>query len=209
MHYPDLSPDLIREFALDILSGNPFGIKQSDLFKNTELLLSDHYLIPEHSIKNALWDISERFSNLVVKKKRSYREVYLYPTAKLREIAPLSDIYKDHYYNEDGQPIFYDEVDTDGDRPLTDLQKLMEERQEREREVRLNLDSFNHKILELSRFIEFSEIFGLISSIQQEGMDELSPNEREAFYKAKFAVEQIKDVRNQIAHLGKLGKGKR
>lgn len=81
----ELTPDLIRSTALDVLASRPNGVRQTNFFDDVEAALSGKYKIPQHSIKNALWDLNDRYPEFVIKKKLSYRDVRLFPTQRLLE----------------------------------------------------------------------------------------------------------------------------
>lgn len=81
----EITPDLIRNTALEVLSSRPNGIRQTNFFDDVEAALSGKFKIPKHSIKNALWDLNDRYPEYVIKKKLSYRDVRLFPTQRLLE----------------------------------------------------------------------------------------------------------------------------
>jgi|GEM_PF-3908564 len=76
---PIPSPAEIRKIAVEIVHDHPAGIRLSDLYRKTSDALRDAR-INEHSVKNALWDLDQKFPNEVYKKKNSERRVTLFPT---------------------------------------------------------------------------------------------------------------------------------
>lgn len=75
---PTPSPNQVRIVALEILQDHPAGIRLSDLYRKTETAMRD-FDINEHSVKNAVWDIDQKYPYDVIKKKNSERSVTLYP----------------------------------------------------------------------------------------------------------------------------------
>ncbi|SDC87510.1 hypothetical protein SAMN05428987_3136 [Paenibacillus sp. CF095] len=73
------TPDYIRDVAVSILRNFEMGIKQSDLWREVETLLVDSdYVVNQHTIKNALWDL-ESHRDTVMKVKKSSNNVELFP----------------------------------------------------------------------------------------------------------------------------------
>lgn len=73
----------IRKKALEILMRHPKGIRQKELFDLTkkELRITD-----EHSIKNALWNLPDKFPHYAVKQRKSARNVIIHPTDELLQL---------------------------------------------------------------------------------------------------------------------------
>ncbi|WP_153979275.1 hypothetical protein [Paenibacillus xylanilyticus] len=72
------TPDYIRDVAVSILRDFEMGIKQSDLWREVETFLVDSdYVVNQHTIKNALWDLEAHRD--VLKVKRSSNNVELFP----------------------------------------------------------------------------------------------------------------------------------
>ncbi|MGG1641819.1 hypothetical protein ACIFQM_11095 [Paenibacillus sp. NRS-1782] len=184
MGIPAFSPDLIRNVALDVLAKRSEGIKQADLFRATESELMHHYIIPEHSIKNALWDLGDRFPKYVIKRKPSYREVWLFPADDLLRVAPITEILE-------LPPTISDWEEAERDHKQSQL-------------IDYNISGLNNKTIEIARFIEFSGIEENIRVLQQEGIDHMSPDEKETFFKLKLTLGLLKEVRNEVAHQRKL-----
>lgn len=74
------TPEIIRESAIARLADYPEGIRQADLIAITEVEVSKKYTITEHAVKNAIWNLDEKFPDLVIKKKISHRNVIFLPT---------------------------------------------------------------------------------------------------------------------------------
>lgn len=176
-----LTPDTVREKALDILSGRREGIKQADLFKKTEAALSEKYIVPAHAVKNALWDLADRYENFVVKKKTSYRDVSLYPTDDLVQAAPVSS---DSYLSK-VEPM---ELSEDQAEYLAKMSSPYAQ------------GIVKVKFLELYGALEFSGILADMANIQLNHLKEMSPSELEQFFKLKTVLTDMRKLRNEIAH---------
>lgn len=186
-------PEDIRLKALDILAGKKEGIKQAELFKKTESALLTNHIVPEHSIKNALWDISDRYSDFVIKKKASYREVWLYPTDELIAAAPLTQPSGLHFNSEEEAAAF-DEVVAEMSRHTEDF--------------KLKKSMLTARFMEAYRFIEFSDLLSIMAEVQLNYLNKLTPSEEETFFRMKFALKELREIRNEISHQGGLSKGK-
>lgn len=77
--------DRIRFVAVSVLGDFPDGIKQANLWKMVERVLSHEYEINYTRVRNALWDLDKSMSEYVFKVKKSPKNVILYPTTFLIE----------------------------------------------------------------------------------------------------------------------------
>lgn len=189
-----LTPDDIREKALDILAGHRAGIKQADLFKKTETTLSADYVVPSHAVKNALWDLADRYESYVVKKKASYRDVWLYPTEALLEAVPLSS----SYYRSSNASFTVEESNEAYDAAVD---QLMKEKQKKDEEpLKLKQEVVAKKFLELYRHLEFSGILMDMADIQLNFLNQMTPSDQEDYFKLKFAFSELRRVRNNLVH---------
>lgn len=192
-----LTPDVVRETALDILASFPpyTGIKQSALFKRTEAALEENYAVPKHAIKNALWDLADRFPDFVVKQKTSYREVAVFPTEQLKEAAPISaSRYGIHYGgpNESPEtPVSYDYESESG-----------VERAGDNGGYKTKQSVLSSKILEIYSMIEYSGILADMAEIQLNYLSEMNPSELERFFKLKSITAELRALRNDAASRG-------
>jgi hypothetical protein len=171
--YREVTPDIIRDEALKILSEHRGGIRQSDLFKMTEAKVAFAYSVSEHSVKNALWDIAEKYPQFVEKKKISSRKVVLLPTDEL--------IGK------------YDTLKTAA-KAAADVVKEYPE-------IAFALTGrlLAHKFMDIMRYIELSEIDQFLELTKMD-YEHMTVQEIEATYGIKHALEQLRNYRNMIAH---------
>lgn len=175
-----ITPEKIRRTGLRMLSAHPEGMRLAELFKETELELGFDYVIPEHSIKNALWNIVENYPEYVEKKKLSYRNVLLYPKKELIDLmisayGTREDINK---VNEVKEAVASYNVASQGIR-----QTLL-----------------TMKVMDIYRYIEQSELEDLLLEIQENDFKLLTVQEIEAIVGIKNSVAQLKNYRNQLAH---------
>lgn len=187
-----LEPEMIRRVALDILSNRKEGIKQAELFRATEAFLSLHYIVPDHSIKNALWDLSDRYSDFVIKKKPSYREVWLYPSSKLIEESPIdlpefaeSVPYKRHFELESvvREVAATSSYAADDDAQVSQLASIL-----------------SFKVLDLGRYAEFSEIDGVISELMDQYSTKLRPKDLEKLVELRLLLRSIRSMRTYFSN---------
>jgi hypothetical protein len=176
-----ITPDAIRQKALMKLAKSEMGIRQADLFKEVELELSYEFVIPDHAVKNALWDLPEKFPEYVVKTKLSYRNVILYPTKQLIDVIDKTFIETQTY---DSRVL---------EAPVIDMRKTRN-------------TMLAYKVMEIHRFIEESEIFPLIIEIQQNYLKDMTISEIEALFGIKNSLDQLRQYRNQYVHMHNLRK---
>jgi len=176
--HTNLTPDLIRDKALTVLVGHENGIKQADFFAEVEAVLSTEFVVHKHSVKNALWDLSDRFPEYVTKKKFTYRDVRLFPSSKL--LSERKGVAQDF---------------------TKDLMKYLSS--DEFKTLRLNMLAL--KIKDIERYILLNEIQGLIDEVIYEGAS-IHVRELEEIIGLKFAINGLLEQLNQVAKVLK-GRG--
>ncbi|MFD1267554.1 hypothetical protein ACFQ3Y_08975 [Paenibacillus motobuensis] len=90
------SPDIIRETAIEILKNQSKGMRQSDLFTITGTILESkgYQFDKEHSIKNALWNLQEKYPDIVEKRNVGKRTaILLYKQPLETRLAESKSLY--------------------------------------------------------------------------------------------------------------------
>ncbi|WP_018755154.1 hypothetical protein [Paenibacillus terrigena] len=192
-----LTPDDVRMFALSILAKYPKGIRQIELFRQTERMMSYSYHIEsEHTIKNALWNLEDLEPRYVKKVKKSARLVLFFPT---EELIRKEDKTKS-------------EVSATSDSSLHDIEispsDIIFENQhtysvEETYPNRVSIDLIGNKVLELWGFIERSGLEQQLN-LSKEDLITLSMGEIEAIMGLKSILAQLKKHRNMLVHSNKL-----
>ncbi|KAF6658916.1 hypothetical protein ACT3XG_14935 [Paenibacillus polymyxa] len=174
----NLTPEHVRRTALRLLAQFPSGIKQADLMRETELELSFDYVIPEHLIKNSLWNLADSFPEYVEKRKVSYRNVFLFPTNELFEF-----IRKAHpKFDRDGK----------NKKPSPPEKK------------NLLMGMVTYGAVTIQGAIQDANINEAIIEIQQNYLKELTIQEIEAIVSLKHTIEQFNNLRDKLVHMQSL-----
>ncbi|MDR9852953.1 hypothetical protein RJP21_04980 [Paenibacillus sp. VCA1] len=176
--HTNLTPDLIRDKALTVLVKHANGIKQADFFAEVEAVLSTEFVVHKHSVKNALWDLSDRFPEYVVKKKFTYRDVRLFPSSKL--LVERNGATEDY---------------------TKDLLKYM--LSDEFKAIKLHMLAL--KVKDIERHLFLSEIEGLINEIIYEGAN-IHVRELEEIVGLKVAIKALSEQINQVTKILK-GRG--
>jgi len=175
-----LSPEVIRRLGLRILRSHPEGIRQADLIKETELELAFDHVVPKDSVRNALWNLEVEFSPYVIKKKTSYRHVFLFPTEELQKLIDETFI---------NAPIVITP------KSLKDEIKALADQSREVRRKKLSL-----KVFDLYEAIENSGIEKMLQETQESDFRAMTVQEIEALVGIKNAISQFNQYRNQLVH---------
>lgn len=170
-------PEIIRTTALNILASRPEGVRLADLYKLTEKELETDFEIQEYDMRNALWNIEEKYPQLVTKKKLSPRNAVVQPTAKL--IVEIS--------TQEPSDKYYELVDRIEE----------EERAERRSEgSELNKSRAKHILLQLSdvwSLLDKSDIPELLDEMRKSDYLGLDSYEIENLIGIRHALNKLKD----------------
>jgi len=172
---------LIRKTALEVLAQYKNGIRQSDLIRKVEDTVKVNILLSEHTVRNAVWDLQDKYPDAVFKKKISHRNVLLFPTDALVEKYG-SDLPYDIK--------FLDTSDVEIAAGAEDLALIS------------HTGALQYRLLDIFRYVEMSQIDSSVEEIFTNYHQKLSPNEVEQLLKLKTALREIREVRNYVAHFG-------
>lgn len=193
-----LTPDIIRETALNLLARNPGGIRQSDLFKLTEQEIAFDYSIEgEHTIRNAIWNLETKYPELVIKKKLSHRNVVLFPSNDL-----IHD-YARKFKRRTEEKIAEEQLEYHIDKELAESKKFVEEIKSAEERGRIKSTLLGYKLMEIVRYIEMSEVDELLDLSKKDIMF-MDAESLEAAFTLKSVIEQLRKCRNLLVHKQKV-----
>lgn len=169
---PEANPEVIRNAGLKLLADFPSGVKQADLFAMAHgYLEASGYQLKDHSTRNALYNLEEKFPEYVIKKKMSYRNVVLIPT---------NELINRHKSTEDTVP------------------DSIEFTPSEENEYRLT--AITYALSEMLRTHELSGNDKMLSDIFDTGFEGLSAFEIEAIVGLKHSLDGLKKWRNAFMH---------
>jgi translation elongation factor EF-1beta len=170
-----LTPELIRQTALNELAKNIAGIKQAELIRQVEAFLSYDFDLTAYSVRNAVWNLSDVFPEYVIKKKLSYRSVLLFPTESLIEAV---------------RSVNEDMVTVDArvaEAPTINKPKAYSA-------------MLGFKVMDIARYVEFSEIEDLINELIEVHSRDINIRDLELAFGMKKILEELRRYRNKIAH---------